>query len=150
MSFFKIFTKKLHPHAHILSKIRLFSKKYTVLKPILCQNKRPVLSKTLCSYVTFSHIFHEKPSAVKPIFGQKNVNSVKTLYPYFIKICPFSKNHTLFSYPYFVKKTSILTKKHCSHITFSNFDMKNLLLLYPYLVKHVNSVRITPSYGPKI
>ena len=45
--------------------------KHTVLMLIFCQ-KTFILSKTLCSYV------YEKPPAVIPIFGPKNVNSVLT------------------------------------------------------------------------
>ena len=85
-----------------------------------------------------SQIFREKLSAAKPIFGPKNVNSVKTtlyfglqkpkdalLFPFFTKNnCSFthilSKNvhslkNTLFSCPCFVKKTSVPSKTQCSH-----------------------------------
>ena len=82
-----------------------------------------------------------------PIFGQKNVNSVKTTLYYGPKKsigCPFfpifhekitaaifcqkkvhSLKNTLLLCPYFVKKTSILSKTQCSHVIFFKFFMKN-------------------------
>ena len=118
--------------------------------------------------MSFFQIFHEKPHAGMPIFGQKNVNFVKTTINYgpkkskgcpfeshfsrkninshahiLSKKRPFQKNHAslmpifcqknvhylkntmlschlfqffhekpLLSYPYLVKKTSILSKLH--------------------------------------
>ena len=106
----------------------------------------------------FVQVFYEKPSAVKPIYGPKNVKSVKiTLFwaqkdnrmPFFSdfsrntlistahifsKNRPFSKNHLLLC-PYYVKKTSILTKTNCSHIIFIKIFIKNSRRSYQYLVK---------------
>ena len=109
----------------------------------------------------FFLVFYEKSPAVKPIFVKKNVGFVKiTLYFGSKKLigCPsflifhgkiialistahifsknrqFSKNH-LFLCPYYVKKTSILTKKSCSHIIFIKIFIKNSLRSYLYLVK---------------
>ena len=61
----------------------------------------------------------------------KNVQSLKT---------------TLFPWPYFVKKTSILSKTRCSHV-FLKFFMKNPLLSCPS--KNVISVKTTLYYEPK-
>ena len=141
--------------------------------PIFSQKNVRSLKKN-CSYVVFFLILHEKPPAAMPILGSNKVISVKiTLYimgqigqqdvrffRFLIKnnCCYvhilstkrlFSKNTTL-SCPYFVKKYQF-SKKKCSHIFFFKFIMKNLLLSYPYLVKkNVNSVKITPPYGPKM
>ena len=92
------------------------------------------------------------------ISGQKHVNSVKTILYYGPKKstgCPFSsifhekittfmrisvkkrtfsKENTLSS-PYFVRKTSILSKTLCSHVNFFKIFMKNPLLPCLYLVK---------------
>ena len=62
-------------HTHILSQVRLFSKEHTALK-FMFYEKMSVLSKTLCS-CHFFQVFYEKPPAVKPVYGQKNVKSVK-------------------------------------------------------------------------
>ena len=99
--------------------------------------------------MSFFQIFHEKPHAGMPIFGQKNVNFVKTtinygpkkskgypfvsyfhekistLMPIFCQKNAHSKKITLVSCPYFVKKTSIISKTRCSHVIFFNFFMKN-------------------------
>ena len=145
-------------HTHILSQVRLFSKEHTALK-FMFYEKMSVLSKTLCS-CHFFQVFYEKPPAVKPIYGQKTSNLSKLHYfgpektigcPSFLifhgkiialistahifsKNRPFSKNH-LFLCPYYVKKTSILTKTNCSHIIFIKIFIKNSLRSYLYLVK---------------
>ena len=130
--------------------------------PKFCQQNVHSLKKTLlqCRYfvkktfillkMSFFQIFHEKPHAGMPIFGQKNVNFVKTTINYGPKKskgCPFvsyffarkninshahilSKKRsfqkkTLLSCPYFVKKTFIISKTRCSHVIFFNFFMKN-------------------------
>ena len=46
-----------------------------------------------------------------------------------------SPKNTMFSYPYLIKKSSILWKTQCSHVIFSIFFSKNQQLLCPYLVK---------------
>merc|ERR1711947_262 len=112
---------------HILSQVRLFSKEHTALK----------------------FMFYEKTPAVKPIYGKKNFKSVKiTLFwarkdnrmpffsdfsrknnfsnlycTYFLKNRPLSKKH-LFLCPYYVKKTSFLTKTNCSRIIFIKIFIK--------------------------
>ena len=53
--------------------------------------------------------FSKNHSALMPIFCQKYVHSLKI---------------TLLSCPYFIKKTSILSKSRCSHVIFSNFSLK--------------------------
>ena len=55
-----------------------------------------------------------------PICCQKNVHSLK---------------NTMLSCPYFVKKTSILSKSWFSDVIFFKFFMKNPKLSCPYLVK---------------
>ena len=125
--------------------------------PIFCQKNGHSHENTLLSYHFFQN-FHEKPSIVMPLFGQKNVSSVKTtiyygrkksigcfFFCYFsrknyysnahvLKRRPFSKN-ALLSCPYFVEKTSNLSKTQCSHVIFFKFYMKNSLLSCPYLIK---------------
>ena len=84
----------------------------------------------------FFQFFHEKPCILMPIFGQKNVNPVKTTLYYGLEkslsrkksmlSCHahiLSKNlnslkNTMLPFPYFVKKTSILSKTQCSHVIF--------------------------------
>ena len=111
----------------------------------------PILSKNVRSQkhgdlMSFFFIFHEKQAAVIPIFGQKNVNSGKTIF-WAIKVnsvsflCDFSrKNHcshahicqknvhslkiTLFLCPFFVKATSILSKIMCFHAIFFKILLK--------------------------
>ena len=121
--------------------------------------------------MSFFQIFHETPHPGMPKFGQKNVNFVKTTLNYGPKKskgCPFfpifhekistlmpifcqknahSKKITLLSYPYFVKKTSIISKTQSSHVIFFNFFMKNPWMSCPYLVqKNINSVKPTLHY----
>ena len=66
----------------------------------------------------FFPIFHEKITTLMSIFCQKNL-----------------LKNTLFSCPYFVKKTSILSKTQCSHVILFKFFMKNPILSCPYLLK---------------
>ena len=78
MPFFSDFERKNHfSHAHILSKKRQISKKHVVLMPMFCQTKRP-FSQKHAAPMSFISNFHGKSLPVMPIFGQKNVNSVKT------------------------------------------------------------------------
>ena len=74
--------------------VRIFNDKISALVPIFCQKnikslkntllscpcfikQASILSKTRCSHVIFSN-FSLKSLPVRPIFGKKNVNSVKT------------------------------------------------------------------------
>ena len=83
----------------------------------------------------FSSIFHEKITALMPIFCQKNFLSPKKLTTVL---------------PYFVKKPSIPSKTQCSNVIFFQIFMKNPLLSCPYLVKKkVTSVKTTLQYKPK-
>ena len=59
----------------------------------------------------FLPIFHGKITALMPMLFQKDVHSLK---------------NTLLSCPYFVEKTSILSKTLCSHIIFLTFKWKIL------------------------
>ena len=97
-----------------------FIPKITAVIPMLCQ-KNVHSRKTICSHAHmqsknlfffkntalsyhFFFIFHEKPTTVRPIFGQKHENSVKTTQYYGPKKligCP------MLSCAYF-QKTSIL------------------------------------------
>ena len=161
MSFFSIFSRKKYclmpiyifknknvhslithySHANILSKKRPFSQKHCALMSIKKKSW-----KTPCCHA---------------YIWSKNVNSVKTILYYGPKKsieCPFlrfctqklllwcaflskhvhSLKNTLFSCiscPYFVRKTSILSKTLCSHVKLFKIFMKNPLLPRPYLVK---------------
>ena len=121
--FFQIFHKKLTALMPIY-----FQKKVNSLKNILllCPYKRP-FSQKHGALMSFFQIFHEKAPAVMPILGQKNVNSIKTTLYYgprkSIGCFFFFKNvHSLInkplSCPYFVQKTSMLSKTRCSHVIF--------------------------------
>ena len=71
MAFFPGFSRKNGcSHTHILSKIRLFSKKQTALKSMFKKNVHP-LTKTVLSRHFFFQVFYEKPYAVRSIFGEK-------------------------------------------------------------------------------
>ena len=92
--------------------------------------KMSVLSKTLCS-CHFFQVFYEKPPAVKPIYGQKNVKSVK------ITLFWARKDNRM---PFF---SDFSWKNNCSnaYILSKNrpFSEKNLLL-WPYYVKNTSTV----------
>ena len=85
--------------------------------------------------LVFSSIFHEKITALMPIFCHKTFLSPKKLTTVL---------------PYFVKKLSIFSKTQCSNVIFFQIFMKNPLLSCPYLVqKKVTSVKTTLQYRPK-
>ena len=69
-----------------------------------------------------------------PTFCQKNVHSLK---------------NTLFSCPYFVKKTSILSKTPSSQVFFFIFHVKPNAVMPIFGENNVNSVTTTLYYGPK-
>ena len=124
------------------------SLKNFALMPIFCQ-KNISSPKNTALPCLFFQIFHKKPYAVMPKSDQKNVNSVITILSYWPKKsigCPFfqilnektsllmpilcqknvhSLKNTMLSCPYFIKKTSILSKSQFSHVIFFNFFMKN-------------------------
>ena len=75
-------------YIHILSKKRQSLKKTTAFMARFCQKNLHSLKNTMLS-CNFFQIFHEKPPSVMPIFGKKNVNSVKTIL-YSFKITVFS------------------------------------------------------------
>ena len=119
-----------------------------------------ILSKTRYSHDIVSKFFMKNPLlSCLHIFSQKNVCSVKTTLYYYhgskksIR-CPFfpifhenarmpmycrknvhSLKNTMLSFPYFVKKTFILSKTRCSPVFFFDIIMKNPLLSCPYFVK---------------
>ena len=98
----------------------LLSSPYMVKKRQICQNYT-ILGQKRIGCPSFQ-IFHGKIIA---LISNAHILS---------KNRPFSKNH-LFLCPYYVKKTSILTKTNCSHIIFIKFFIKNSLRSYLYLVK---------------
>ena len=78
MPFFSDLSWKNHcSHAHIWSKKRPFSRKTHCSHAHILPEKRP-FSQKHSALMSFFLIFHEKPPAFMPIFGQNNVNSVKT------------------------------------------------------------------------
>ena len=113
--------------------------------PIFCQITS-ILSKIRCSHVIFFQFFHEKPCILMPIFGQKNVNPVKTTLYYGLEkslsrkksMLPchadiLSKNlHslkiTMLPFPYFVKKHPFSQKRSLLMWFFSKYNMENPLL----------------------
>ena len=113
-------------HAHIWSKKPPFCENDTLLwaKKVnsmhwahILSKKRP-LSQKHNALVTFFSIFHEKPPAVMPIFGQKNVNSVKTTLYYGSKkvnrmpfFSDFSQKINC-SHAHIFSKKSQFSKKH--------------------------------------
>ena len=129
-----------------------------LLFPIFCQNNRHSFKSAMLA-CHFFQVFHEKPTAVKPIFDKKTsilsklhyniiIKKVKRM-PFFSyfprknhcsyahilsKKRPFYKNYAALM-PIFCQKTFILSRIHCSHVIFFHFSMKNLLSI-PYLVKN--------------
>ena len=137
----------------------VFCQKTSILQKTPCSHahissKNVNSLKKLCSHIISLQIYDEKPYAVIPIFGQKNVNSVKTaqyygpkkvnkmptfsifhekipaLMPIFCKKRPFSK----LSCQYFDEKTSILPKTILSCHSLQIFHKRPLLSCL-YLVK---------------
>ena len=102
----------------------LLSCTYLVKKRRFCQNYTILWAKRVNRIPFFSDFswknLHEKITALLSIFCQKNL---------------FSLKNTLFSCPYFMKKTSILSKTRCSHVIIFKFFMKNPILSVPYLFK---------------
>ena len=101
-----------------------FSRKKSLLSCPYFVKKTSILSKTLVLSYHFFNFFIKNPSLI-PIFGQKNVNFINTTH-YGPKKSISQKNQcsharlwstnfhslkkTLLPFPYFVKKTSILSK----------------------------------------
>ena len=107
-----------------------------------------------------------------PIFNLKNVKFVKTtkyygpkksigcpFFPFFVKkslfSCPYFVKKTSIFYktvlpcPHFVKKTSFLSKTQCSDVIFLKFFMKNPqchALIWPKIVK---SIKTRVYFGQK-
>ena len=119
--------------------------------------KTSILSKTLCFYVIFFFKYRmEYPWPLSPFLVKKRqfCQNYSTFWVHKVNKIPlfsdvfqknqsshahilsknylFSKN-TLFLCPYFVKKTSILTKKHCSH-QFSHYFFKFLHVKPPAFI----------------
>ena len=82
-----------------------------------------------------------------PIFHGKIIALISSAH-FLSRNRPFSKDH-LFLCPYYVKKTSILTKTNCSHIIFIKFFIKNSLCSCPYLVKKTSILSNFTHYDQK-
>ena len=119
------------------------------------------LSKILCSHVIFFQIWNEKPRCCHAhiIFDQKRqfcqklivlwikkVNrtsffsdfhrKITSLMPIFCKEDVNYRKKNLLSSPYFIKKTSALSKTRCSDVIFSKILWKTpSCLSRPYLIK---------------
>ena len=162
MPFFSNFSRKSScSHTHILSKIRLFSKnkKQTALKSMFHQKNVHSLKNTVLSCHLFSsflwktpccqaHIWSKKRQICQnyTIFWVQKVNRMPLFSDFHGKIIcsnahilqkhrSISKKHLLLC-PYFVQKTSILTKTNCSQNIFFKFFIKNPRRSCPYLVKN--------------
>ena len=143
----------------LLCQLKKNHEKPPAVMPIFDQ-KTSILSK--------QHYIMSQRSQQDALFFRFLTKKLSLLCPYFVKKRPFSKKHTLLSClmpivckkkvnslkitilscPYFLKKTSILSKKLCYYVVFFKFFMKNPMLSYPHLVKNVNSVKIIVYYGP--
>ena len=66
-------------HAHFLSKKLSFPKKTQCSHAHIYSKKRQ-FSQNHCSLMSFFQIFHEKPKAVMPIFGEKKTSIFSTLH----------------------------------------------------------------------
>ena len=115
----------------------------------LCFVKKSPLSQKHALPMSFFQIFHEKSIPFMSIFGQKNVNSVKTtlyyrpqnsirqffvriytkntaLMPIFYQKTSILKKHIVLT-PIFCKKMSIRSKTLCSRVIIQNFHETPLL-----------------------
>ena len=84
----------------------LFSCLYLVKKTSIMSKLHYIMGQKSQQDALFFPIFHEKITTLMPTFCQKNVHSLKK---------------TLISCPYFVRKTSILSKTQCSYVIFFQF-----------------------------
>ena len=119
---------------------------------------RPVSQKQF-GLMSFFQDFHEKPPAVKPIFGQKNVNPLKiTLY-----YGPKSQQDVLFSqfftksncsHAHVEKKKLPISKKHDALIPIfyqpNIHDLKTTVLLYYFISNfYEKPPAVIPIFGQK-
>ena len=157
MSFFWVFTKNSTSHAYILSKICLISKKTPCSQARILSWKRR-FSQKHCAFMWFFFFKYrmEYPWPLSPFLVKKRkfCQNYFTFWVYKVNKIPlfsdvFQKNqrshahilsknyllskNRLFLCPYFVKKTSILTKKHCSH-QFSHYFFKFLHVKPPAFI----------------
>ena len=109
---------------YIQSKKRLFCQNYTLLLSWVKKVNK----------MSFFSDFSRKISARMPMYCRKNVHSLKI---------------TMLSFPYFVKKTFILSKTRCSPVLFFDIIMKNPMLSCPYFVKKRQICQKYIYYGPK-
>ena len=148
MPFFYRFSRKIGcSHTHILSKIRLFSKKHTALKSMFCQKNVHSLKNTVLSCHFFSSFSWKTPRCQDHIWSKKRyfcenytiiwaqkVNrmpffpifhwKVTSLMPILCKKnVHYLKTHCFHAHIFCQKNVHSL-KKHCSHIIFSNFSWK--------------------------
>ena len=127
--FFLFFTEKSLLSCPWFVKKRPFSKKHVALMPLFFQKNVNSLKNILLSYHFFSQIFYEKSPSAVPIFGPKNVISVKHHYiigqknSIVFPIFRFAWKN-LCSHAHILLKTFILSKTQCSHVIFSNLKWK--------------------------
>ena len=124
------FVKKTSMLSKNSALISFFQKVFMINMPLSCPcsikkhqfcQKYTILWASRVNRMPFFPIFLEKIAVLKPIFRQRNVNLLKITLP---------------SYPNFVKKTSIFSKKLCYHVIFFKLVTKNPLLPFPYLLRN--------------
>ena len=156
--FFRFFIKKYCPNANINSQKDVHSLTNTLLSYPYFVVKSFILSKTLYSHVIFFQLLYEKPRAVIPYLIKKSqfcqnyiilwIKKVKRM-PFFYK---FSAKKSPLSCPYFVKKTSILKKTHCSQVhilsKYVQF-LKNTALMSFFQNFHEKLSAVKPIFGQK-
>ena len=107
---------------------------FLVKKRQFCQNNSTFCGSLKSTKYHYSQMFFEKIKGLMPIFCQTNYL--------------FSKN-TLFLCPYFVKKTSILTKNIVLTLFFQIFAWKTSCFHTHIKSKNFNCVKTKLYYGPK-
>ena len=121
----------------------LLSSPDLVKKRQFCQNYNLLWVKNSIRCQFFPS-FHKKSLLSCPyhVLSKKRPFSKKhTLlsFPYFVKKNVNSLKITMLSCPYFLKKTSILSEKLCSYVVFFHIFHEKPLLPCPHLVK-INSI----------
>ena len=139
--FFRFVTKNQPLSCPYCVKKRQISKK-TQCSHAYFLSKKCQLSQKHCALISFFS-FHEKPPAVMPILGQKNVNSDKTTKCYgpkksigcriFFKNVYFHKNTAFIRV--FCQKNVYSLKTQCCHVICFYFFTKNPLLSCPNFVQ---------------
>ena len=174
MPFFYRFSRKIGcSHTHILSKIRLFSKKHTALKSMFCQKNVHSLKNTVLSCHFFSSFSWKTPRCQDHIWSKKRYfcENYTIIWAQKVNRMPF---FPIFHWkvtslmPILCKKNVHYLKTHCFHAhifcqknvhslkktllsyNFFKFFMKNPQTCQTHIwFKNVNSVKTTLYYGPK-